>query len=153
MAAVADLVVTGPFFQQKHAENLLVAALGQPNSSAVPLGKFLAGTAATFTPVLALTAMASGNQSNGTPLTGAVNTVTTVGSANDSVLLPLAAVGLTVVVINGAASNSMQVFGAGTDTINGVATATGVAQAAGKTAAYYCTKSAPAGAWFRLLSA
>ena len=32
-------------------------------------------------------------------------------------------------------------------------TGTGVAQAAGKSAIYYCTKTAPAGAWYRVLSA
>jgi hypothetical protein len=47
----------------------------------------------------------------------------------------------------------MQVYGSGTDTINGVVTATGVAQAAGKTGIYVATTTGAAAAWFRLLSA
>ena len=64
--------------------------------------------------------------------------------------------GMKILVHNGHASNSMQVFGAGVDTINGVATATGVAQAAGKSALYYAVADGDGtavGAWFRVLSA
>lgn len=98
----------------------------------------------------AITAFAGGGKASATPLTAVVNHVTTVATAADSVLLPAAVVGAEIVVINGAASNSMQVFGAGTDTINDVATGTGVAHAAGKTATYYCPV---AGKWYRNLSA
>ena len=100
-----------------------------------------------------LTAHAGGGQTSALALVSAINVVSTVATGNDSVALPLGVAGMVVTVINSAASNSMQVFGAGTDTINAVATATGVAQAAGKTATYYCTTTAPAAAWFRLLSA
>lgn len=101
----------------------------------------------------ALTAFAGGGQASALQLTSRINRVSTVASANDSVKLPLAVAGITVEVINGAGANSMQVFGAGTDIINDVATATGVAQAAGKTAQYVCVTSAPAGKWYRNLSA
>ena len=59
--------------------------------------------------------------------------------------------GQTIVVVNGAATNAMQVFAAvGTsDTINGVAAGTGVSLAAGKAATYV---SVP-GAWYGNLSA
>jgi hypothetical protein len=60
--------------------------------------------------------------------------------------------GQQIIVINNTA-NSMQVFGSGTDTINGVATATGVAQAAGKHAIYTAVSTGAAAAWFRNLSA
>lgn len=102
----------------------------------------------TYTGIVAL---ASGGQTGATPLLGTVNSVDTVANANDSVALPAATgLGRPIVVINTTASTSMQVFGSGTDTINGVATGTGVAQAAGKTAVYI---SAVPGAWYRLLSA
>lgn len=52
--------------------------------------------------------------------------------------------------MNSAAANSMQVFGSGTDTINDVVTATGVAQAAGKGAWYV---DVAAGKWYRSLGA
>ncbi|MDO9334953.1 MAG: hypothetical protein Q7T61_01000 [Caulobacter sp.] len=108
-----------------------------------------------------LTAFAGGGQASATLLKAGINVVTTVATAADSVKLPLATqVGQAVVVVNADSTDSMQVFGSGTDTINGVATATGVAQAAGKVAVYYCTTKgavAPdtvvAGAWFRDLSA
>jgi hypothetical protein len=105
-----------------------------------------------------LTAHAGGGQTSALVLTAPVNVVSTVGTAADSVALPPAVAGMKVTVVNSAATNSMQVFGSGTDTINGIATGTGVAQAAGKTADYYCAVSssiqnATAGAWFRLLSA
>ncbi|MCX5495380.1 hypothetical protein OSH11_11730 [Kaistia dalseonensis] len=98
----------------------------------------------------ALTAYAGGGQTNALQLAKGVNRISTVATAADSVKLPASVAGMVVFVINGAASNSMQVFGAGTDTINDVATATGVAQAAGKSAVYICPV---AGKWYRVLSA
>lgn len=90
-----------------------------------------------------------GGQTNARLLTKQYNRVATVGTAADSVKLPVSEPGLEIFIVNGSAT-SMQVFGSGTDTINGVATATGVAQAAGISALYVCTGS---GRWFRLLSA
>lgn len=100
-----------------------------------------------------VTAHAGGTQAAAFQLTGHAANVTVVATAADSVALPLAVAGAVYFLQNSDAADSMQVFGAGTDTINNVATATGVAQAAGKSGAYFCTKSAPAGKWFRVLSA
>jgi pyruvate/2-oxoacid:ferredoxin oxidoreductase alpha subunit len=97
-----------------------------------------------------ITAAAGGTQAGARALTKTINHVTTVATAADSVKLPSSEVGMVIHVVNGAAANSMQVFGAGTDTINDVATATGVAQAAGKSATYVCPV---AGKWYRTLSA
>src|SRR6266404_8115363 len=74
-----------------------------------------------------ITAFATGGQTNATPLGAELNRVTTVATAADSVKLPASQAGLTIIVENAGAS-AMQVFGAGTDTVNGVATATGVSQ-------------------------
>lgn len=97
-----------------------------------------------------LVAKASGTQANGTPLPSTYNEVITVGTAADSLLLPLAtALGQEVVLISKSAT-SAQIYGSGTDTINGVATATGVAvvgSATGKTGRFICDKVAPAGNW------
>lgn len=82
-----------------------------------------------------LTAHAGGTQAAALALSASkpIHEVTTVGSANDSISLPLATgSGAIHWVKNSAAANSLQLFGAGTDTIDGVATATGVAVAAGK---------------------
>jgi hypothetical protein len=101
-------------------------------------------------PSAGLTAFAGGGQTSALQLSGDMAEVTTVATAADSVRLPPALPGRTFCLVNAAASNSMQVFGYGTDTINGVATATGVAQAAGKSATYFCCA---AGNWYRVLSA
>ena len=93
-----------------------------------------------------ITAFAGGGQASATLLTAQVVRVQTVATAADSVKLPPTTTpGLVVYLTNGAA-NSMQVFGSNTDTINDVATATGVAHAGGLTAIY----SSPApGLWYR----
>lgn len=100
-----------------------------------------------------VTAFAGGGQASATQLTGNAANVTVVATAADSVKLPLAVAGALFFLTNSDAADSMQVFGAGTDTINGVATATGVAQAAGKSAVYWAVTSAPGGKWLRVLSA
>lgn len=106
-----------------------------------------------------LTAHSGGGQANATLLDYGANEVGTVAVANDSVRLPPAVGGKEVHVANTSA-NSMQVFGdaAAGDTINGVATGTGVAVAAGKNATFFCIQTANAGMgipgkWRMVLSA
>ena len=116
------------------------------NSSGGGTGQFLVS----FTDNIAATS--GGNQATGKLLTTQFNRVTTSANAADSVLLPASITfqgatlqaGAEVVVIN-AGANSIQVFGSGTDTINGIATATGVPQAAGATVTYRCTTN---GKWY-----
>lgn len=96
-----------------------------------------------------VTALAGGGKTGATPLTAAINRISVCATAADSVLLPPALKGIDVFVQNDGVA-SAQVFGQGTDTINAVATATGVAQAAAKAALYVCYAD---GAWVRLLSA
>lgn len=93
-----------------------------------------------------VTAFAGGGQASATLLASRINRVSTVASPAASVKLPVTTLGLGLwcIVINSTA-NSLQVFGSGTDTINGVATATGVAVAAGKVGIYFSTAS---GVWF-----
>lgn len=91
-----------------------------------------------------ITAYASGGQTSATPLVSEMNRVTTAASAGASVLLPVSAAGLTIIIEN-AGANPIQVFGNGTDTINGVAYATGVSQMPQSVAIYTCYT---AGAWF-----
>jgi hypothetical protein len=74
-----------------------------------------------------ITANPGGGQTGAFQLTRQNNRVTTVTTAGDSIMLPPALPGLEVIVVNHGA-NSMQVFGNGTDTIDDVATATGVPQ-------------------------
>lgn len=91
-----------------------------------------------------ITARAGGGQALATALTTEMNRIATVATAGDSVKLPASAAGLTIIIEN-AAANPVQVYGAGTDTINGVATATGVSQMASSVVIYTCYT---AGAWY-----
>lgn len=90
-----------------------------------------------------LTAHAGGTQAAALPLTALVNRVSVAASPADSVRLPVSQAGMTVLVINDGAS-SIQIFGAGTETIDAVATATGVPCAAAKRSLFYCPT---AGIW------
>lgn len=91
-----------------------------------------------------LTAHAGGGKASALVLAARINHIGTVATTADSLLLPPALAGLTITIIHRGA-NAAQVFGQGTDTINGVATATGVSQSATTIASYYC----PAlGLWF-----
>src|SRR5260370_26016464 len=70
-----------------------------------------------------LTAFAGGGQANATLLNAMFNRIATVASANDSVKLPptrLSLIGCTIGVCNDAV-NTVQLFGSGNDTINGIA--------------------------------
>lgn len=105
-----------------------------------------------FTVDAGVSAGAGGTQAKATQMEGQIATITTCASDNDSVMLPAGVEGAVFSCWNNTAK-SAQVFGNGTDTINGVATATGVAQAAGSKALYFCTSDQPAASWFRILSA
>jgi hypothetical protein len=103
-----------------------------------------------------ITAHAGGGQASAFQLATEVNRITTVASPGDSVMLPGASQvglspsgpqstgGLTLIIINHGA-NPVQVFGNGTDTIDDVASATGVTQMAGSVTIYTCTTP---GAWY-----
>lgn len=91
----------------------------------------------------ALTAHAGGTQAAALALTAQKNRITICANAGDSVRLPTSVAGRTVDVVN-ATATAAQVFGAGTDTINGVATATGVLQPPYSVHTYHCEV---AGTW------
>jgi len=96
-----------------------------------------------------VTAHAGGGRANAYAITKDITEVATVGSAADSVVLPASVAGMEMIVINDGA-NSMQVFANGTDTIDGTAGATGVAQAAAAKVQYTCYAS---GLWVSFKSA
>lgn len=98
-----------------------------------------------------LTAHAGGTRAPATPLSSAINLIAVCATAGDSIMLPPATGGQVMWVANAGAA-SCQIFAAmGTsDTINGVAAATGVALAAGKSDTVF---SPLPGAWFTVLSA
>lgn len=93
--------------------------------------------AALATPMLqtnyGITALAGGALSANTPvLVLGANVVSTVATAGDSVVLPPAAAGSVVYMLNGDSADAVKVYGNGSDTINGTAGATGVSYAAAK---------------------
>lgn len=95
-----------------------------------------------------IVAQADATKANATQLNAAICEVTSVVGASDSVVLPLGYAGLRVTVINNG-GNEMQVFGKGSDTIDDVATATGVAQADNSVVTYVCVKVvAGVGYWY-----
>jgi hypothetical protein len=97
-----------------------------------------------------ITAHAGGTQALATPIRSAMTLIAVCATAGDSVQLP-PAVGGQLLWITNAGAASAQVFASpGADTINGVANATGIALANGKS----LTLMSPlAGAWFSVLSA
>jgi len=100
-----------------------------------------------------ITAYAGGGQANATALsaTKTIHNVTVVATAADSVKLPAATgSGAIHLIKNSDAAESLQLFAAATETIDGVASATGVAIAAGK-ARLVCDIAA--GAWVSLYGA
>jgi hypothetical protein len=87
-----------------------------------------------------ITAQADATQANATVLDATTmwHEVVTVAGANDSVVLPPARVGEIHFIANQHATNAIQVFAPTPDTINAVATGTGVAQAALTGTLYVC---------------
>lgn len=85
----------------------------------------------------AITAHAGGGQSSATALGYGLNQVSTVATAADSVVLPAAVPGEFVTIINDAAL-PCQVFGVGSDTVNGVVATTGISQPGNSASTYSC---------------
>lgn len=95
-----------------------------------------------------ITATAGGVQADARQLTRSLNVLGTVATNADSVKLPTdRRVGDEIIIVNDGAANA-QVFGAGTDTIDGVATGTGVVLTAAKRCSYYVASiTAGVAAW------
>ena len=91
-----------------------------------------------------ITAAAGGGQVSARLLTSQTSRVVTVATAGDSIKLPPSSAGLELMVINSGA-NALQVYGSGSDTIDGVAAATGVAQMLNSVVIFVCPS---AGAWY-----
>ena len=84
----------------------------------------------------AITAHAGGGQASATQLAVAQNRVTVVATAADSVKLPVAAGGLSIVVSNAHASNALAIFPSTGDQVNNAGVIVVYSLAAGKTATF-----------------
>jgi hypothetical protein len=96
-----------------------------------------------------ITAHPGGLQASAFPISGAVNRITVVASAGDSVVLPGSLAGMAVTIIN-ATATSANVFPEGTDQINALGASAAFALAGGKSATFYCSQP---GIWGSILSA
>ena len=92
----------------------------------------------------ALTAHAGGGQAGALVLQSLINRVATVATSGDSVALPPSIPGLSITLINSGA-NPMQVYGSGSDTINDVASGTGIAQLPNSLLIFECSVQ---GKWY-----
>lgn len=90
-----------------------------------------------------VTATPGGGQAGAVQLTGQTIRITVVATVGDSVKLPPSVAGLEILLINRGV-NPVQVFGAGTDTIDGLASAAGVSQMQQSMVIFACTA---AGSW------
>jgi hypothetical protein len=98
----------------------------------------------------AVTASTGSTQATGYVVKAAVTRVTTVGTVGDALTLPKAVSGVSLVVINAAAANSMDVFPAVGDSINALAADAALAVAANKTVLFVC---AVGGVWNAVVTA
>lgn len=99
------------------------------------------------TPKDTITAHAGGGRGSAVALQYGWNRVSVCATNADSVVLPAAVATGMVVLVNDGAANA-QVFGNGTDTVDGVAGSTGVVITAAKRDIFFCLT---AGAWQSLL--
>jgi hypothetical protein len=98
----------------------------------------------------ALTAHAGGGQGSALQLAKGINRVTVVGTAGDSVKLPVSVAGMQVVVINADAADAMDCFPATGEVINALSANTAISIVANKTIIFFC---AVAGTWNSVLTA
>jgi hypothetical protein len=96
---------------------------------------------------------AGGGQGSATAIKTMIARFTTVANGtfatNDSAVLPASAAGLEITVINAAAANTMDVFPASGENINGLANNIQIPVPAGSVVTFYCTV---AGAWHALFT-
>lgn len=97
-----------------------------------------------------IVAFATGGQAGAVQLIAGANRIATVGSAADSVKLPIGVAGMTVAVRNAAGVNSANVFPGVGDAINELGANAAFALAAGKSATFYCVAATQ---WIAVLSA
>lgn len=91
-----------------------------------------------------ITATAGGGQATARLLTSQTSRIVTVATTGDSIRLPVSAPGLELLVVNSGV-NAVQVFGFGTDLVDGLPTSMGVSQMPSSMVIYSCTT---AGQWF-----
>lgn len=114
-----------PTIPGSYLENARVPVdTGLSDGASPQSGALIPGTLPAPSTQIGLTALAGGGKTGATQLGYGVNTLATVATSANSVLLPYAFPGAVVFLSNGGAQTA-QVFGKGTDTVDGIATGTG----------------------------
>lgn len=98
----------------------------------------------------AITAFSGGGQGSATQLTKAMNRVTTVAAGGDSVKLPAAVAGESVLVVNAAAANAMDCFPASGEVINALTADTALSIIANSSVMFNCVVN---GTWNTIVTA
>lgn len=115
-----------------------------PYFTANALGIFVNGVLIEANTALnAVTALSGGGQTGATPLTGMINSITTVAANGDSVMLPVSVAGM-VVEVGNVGANYASVFPASGENIDGLAANASIALATGQSIFFTC---AVAGTW------
>ena len=109
----------------------LIVSGGVGIAKNVNIGGFLIESSSSITAGIVQT------QAGATPVTSQTSKVT-VGTAGDGIRLPAATAGLEITVYNSDPAKYMQVYGTGTDTINGAVSTVGVKQAPSSIDIYVC---------------
>jgi hypothetical protein len=120
-ADTIDDVATGTGVQQMSNSTCIYSCTIANKWYTEGLGTGYAGSLQTLSFADGLSANAGGVQAAATPITTTIARFTTVGGAGYSAVLPAAAPGLVIDVVNASTTNSMAIFPAGSDAINSLA--------------------------------
>lgn len=119
---------------------------GEPGPSQLEAGIGYIGSQMVQSSADNLTASTTQTLAGALQLTAQYNRVTTVATAGNAVKLPLGYPGMSVCIVNGAASNNMQVYAyQAADKINGIAGSTGVSHMPQSSVYYSCTSVSSTG--------
>lgn len=144
----ADIAInTNKFTVAAATGNTLIAGTGTVTGALTASAALAVGTTLAVTGVTTLTGLlktsvgttisaAGTTRTDATALTKQTNNLTTVASGT-GVILPASAAGQNI-IINNAGANAVQVYGAGSDTIDGVVGTTGVPLTNAKRAIFLC---------------
>lgn len=146
--ATSNFIISNSAGSQTIATGSLIMSLGNLTMTAgniIMTAGYVRSSAAN-----ALTAHAGGGQGSALLLAREVNRVTTVGTAGDSVKLPVSVAGMQVVVNNSAAANAMDVFPNTGEQINALGANNALSVIADSTVLFVC---AVAGQWNAIVGA
>lgn len=130
--------------------NTSVTAPAIVGSSTVTSPSFISSALNVNSAINAITAHSGGGQGSAVALTKAISRVTIVAASGDSVKLPAALAGLSMALINAAASNPLDCYPASGEVINALSANSPLVIAANKTVLFFCAVN---GIWDSIVTA